>query len=162
MHQACHEFVARRLPATTEQTTVLEFGSRNVNGGIKDLIGDAKYYGVDIEDGPGVDEVCDARLFNGPADIVLCLETLEHCDDLDAFADAIVRNIKPGGIGLMTCASESRSPHSAIDGGPLRPGEFYRNVSSKAFKKAVEKAGGKVHYEEVDQKLGDLRVEIHV
>ena len=36
----------------------------------------------------------------------------------------------PGGVFIMTAAGEGRLPHSAIDGGPLRQGEFYHNVTA--------------------------------
>ena len=31
----------------------------------------------------------------------------------------------------MTCATEPRPPHSAIDGWDVRPGEWYANVASR-------------------------------
>ena len=63
-----------------------------------------------------------------PPEVVLCCEVLEHT----AAAEAIVRNayalLAPGGRLVVTAAAPGRPPHSAVDGGPLRPGEYYRNV----------------------------------
>jgi hypothetical protein len=163
VHQECFEFVARRLPTDiTKKTTVVEFGSKDVNGNIHPLIGQAKYVGIDREDGPNVDLVMDCQEYIGKADIVLCLELLEHCDDLDGVIQSIVDTIDEKGMALVTCATDPRPEHSAYDGGPLRTGEFYKNVSFKDLEKSVKKAGGKIKYKEIDVKCGDLRAEIYV
>jgi len=157
------DFVARRLPTDISKNhSVVEFGSRDVNGTIRPLLGAAQYVGVDIEPGPNVDIVMDAKRYDGPADFVLCLETLEHCDGLDDFVDAIVRNVKPKGRALITAATTGRRPHSAIDGEQLREGEYYENVTCEALEAAVAKTRGQIHYKEIDTIVGDIRVEIHV
>ncbi len=38
---------------------------------------------------------------------------------------------------LATCASRQRPPHSALDGGPLRRGEWYQNVSPIEMDRAL-------------------------
>ena len=38
--------------------------------------------------------------------------------------------LHPGGVLVMTCATDPRPPHSAIDGWDVRPGEWYANVPS--------------------------------
>ncbi len=163
MHKAVFDFVARRLPLDiTKTTTVVEFGSRDVNGTIRPLLGQADYTGVDIEEGPNVDVVMDATLWEGKADIILCLEVLEHTPDLKGFAQAIVSNLNPNGIALVTCATHGRTPHSAIDGGAVRKDEHYKNVDPTELAKAISKAGGHIHHEEINIVTGDLRAEIHV
>ena len=158
MHKGCFDYVAINLPwDITKNTTVVEFGSRDVNGTILPLLGQAQYTGVDIEPGPNVDIVCDCRDFLGHGDIVLCLELLEHCDDLDGVIQAIFDTLEDDGIAIVTCATNPRAPHSAIDGNAVRTGEYYKNVSPTAFKKAVAKAGGKIIDLEIDKKEGDLR-----
>jgi hypothetical protein len=41
--------------------------------------------------------------------------------------------LAPGGRLVVTAAAPPRAPHSAVDGGPLRPGEHYRNVDPDAL-----------------------------
>lgn len=166
MHQQCFEFVARRLPTDiTKKTKVVEFGSKDVNGNIHPLIGQAQYLGIDIEEGPNVDLVMDCVEFLGKADIVLCLEVLEHSDNVEGIIQTIVETLddaNPNSVALITCATTGRAEHSAYDGGPLHKGEYYKNVTFATVDKAVKKAGGRVTYKEIDTSCGDLRVEIHV
>jgi SAM-dependent methyltransferase len=62
---------------------VLEIGSLDINGGVRQFFPDAReYVGIDLREGPGVDLVMDAheitRREMGTFDTILCLETLEH------------------------------------------------------------------------------------
>lgn len=154
-------FFARRVLADLHVTGhVVEIGSRNINGSVRPLFADAaSYTGIDVQDGPGVDLVADGATFvpREAPDLVVCMETLEHTDQ----ADAIVRNAaamlkKPDGRLLVTCATIPREPHSAHDGGPLKEGEFYRNVPLGELVSWVEQAGLRVLEREVYMDRGDL------
>ncbi len=64
---------------------VLEVGSYNVNGSARSVFEAdcTSYIGVDIQDGPGVDVVCDGlqlleRFPDQKFDTIICMETLEH------------------------------------------------------------------------------------
>lgn len=163
MHQAVFDFVARRLPIDiTSNSTVVEFGSKDINGNIRPLLGQAQYMGIDLEEGPNVDKIMDCRDWKIPADVILCLELLEHCEDLDGVIRSIIKNIKPGGMALITCAINPRKPHSAIDGGELHDGEYYKNVNARKLTTLVNKHGGTITHKEVDKTAGDLRIEINV
>ena len=122
---------------------VVEFGSRNVNGSARDVFPGLEWIGVDLQDGPGVDVVADAAMFTTDDIIssVVCCEVLEHA----ANWKEIIRNagnvMDHDGILVITCAGPGRTPHSAIDGGPLRDGEYYRNLSAAEIKAACLEAG---------------------
>lgn len=132
MHSEAYEWLrlqaARLDPAPAR---VLEIGGRDINGSPRDLFPDADYWSIDLVPGPGVDEVADGASYTPTfvPDLVVCCEVLEHA----ANARAIVRNayalLPVGGVLLLTAAGHPRAPHSATDGGELRPGEYYRNVS---------------------------------
>lgn len=111
---------------------VIEAGSRNINGSARDVIAHNEWVGVDIEPGPGVDYVWDWCDFPQnmyvPFDLVVCTEMLEHCSNVEQVFRVAHSHLKPGGRMVVTCATAGRAPHSAIDGGPLREGEFYENV----------------------------------
>jgi hypothetical protein len=64
--------------------------------------------------------------------------------------------LTPGGHLLVTCATHPRAPHSGIDGGPLKAGEFYRNVETDELVGWVERAGLQVRVCEVHPERGDL------
>ena len=132
MHSEAYNFVKERLAGTiTKGALVLEIGSYNVNGSVRDLFaGCTEYVGVDRCAGPGVDVVCDmheympGRLF----DIVVCCEVLEHDPrPKDAF-HRMMDWLKPGGILIMTCACRLRWAHTCMGAQGRRDGEHYANV----------------------------------
>lgn len=132
MHAAVRDFVARQQPIAGN---VVEFGSRDINGNVRDLLGPGDYLGIDLEAGPNVDEVADVTQLRWEPifDVVLCLEVLEHAPDAAAVCDAARDALKPGGRLIMTCATYEREPHSGLDGGALRAGEHYENIDHVAF-----------------------------
>ena len=125
MHPAAREFVA----AHRRQGAVLEFGSRFVNGGVRDLFGEP-YIGLDIEPGPGVDVVADAASYRHPVpvDVVVCCEVLEHTPAWREIIANAAANLVDGGLFILTTATDPRAPHSAVDGGAVRGGEHYANI----------------------------------
>lgn len=138
MHTAARQWVEAHLPAKAGD--VLEIGSRNINGGVRDLFADAKsFLGVDLVDGTDVDVVGDFATLDmvGVADTVLCLEVLEHVELWRDLLGACIDACRPGGTIIITAAGPTREPHSAIDGGRLRPDEYYENLTTKALKKEL-------------------------
>jgi hypothetical protein len=119
---------------------VLEIGSLDINGGVRSLFDATHYHGLDLADGPGVDEVADAADWR-PArtyDVVVSTEVLEHAPRWrDVLANAWA-GVADRGRLLMTCATDPRAPHSAIDGWQVRPGEHYANVAPAAVQAVVD------------------------
>lgn len=80
------KFIERyAVPAIPVGTRILELGSLNVNGTIRDLFEGhcEEYIGIDLRDGVGVDEVMpfhdlSYRFGWRSFGAVICLETLEH------------------------------------------------------------------------------------
>jgi SAM-dependent methyltransferase len=112
---------------------VLEIGSLDVNGSLRPLLtGCASYHGIDLVEGPGVDEVADAGTWTAADrfDLVLCAEVLEHAPAWRDVLHTAWSVLRPGGWLIVTCATDGRAPHSAVDGLEVRPGEHYENVST--------------------------------
>jgi len=129
MHAAAKAFVQRW--ASTDPVSVVEIGSRDINGEIRHLWPNATWYhGLDLHAGPGVDTVCDACEYTPPrpVHVVVCCEVLEHADNWRGIVLQACSWLRPGGRLIITCAGAGRRPHSAADGGDLRPGEYYGNV----------------------------------
>jgi hypothetical protein len=143
MHPSAHDYVAEQVAKYGPFVSVLEVGSRNVNGGVRYLFGECVYEGVDIVDGDGVDFVCDATVWlpSGPYDCVVCCEVFEHVAAWPAIVDNAFKVLMPNGVLLLTMAGPGRTPHSAIDGGPVRPGEFYGNVQPDELLELLLEAG---------------------
>ncbi len=135
MHMAAYAFVERAVAALGPFCSVLEIGSRNVNGGVRDLFGDCVYEGVDKEPGPGVDWVCDATkdLPSGPYDCVVCCEVFEHEQEWPRIVERAARVLMRGGALIVTAAGPGRAEHSAIDGGRLHADEWYANIEPAAL-----------------------------
>lgn len=132
MHPEARGFVRTALLRHTPRV-VLEVGSRDINGGVRDLfVGAESYVGIDVVDGPGVDLVADGATYwpDQRPDTVVCCEVLEHAPEAEAIVRHLVEVVSPGGLVIFTCAGPLRTPHSAVDGGPLRAGEFYRNLAA--------------------------------
>jgi SAM-dependent methyltransferase len=130
MHQQAYEFIATNAKRLGHVEFVLEIGSRNVNGSVRGLFSSGRYLGLDVMPGPGVDVVANGAEFvpDGQPDVVVCCEVLEHADAAPTIVSHALSLLRSGGVLLLTAAGPERAPHSAIDGGPLRSGEHYRNI----------------------------------
>lgn len=95
---------------------VLEIGSLNVNGSVRENFPEAEYIGIDFREGPGVDLVLDAidlpsKFPAGYFDIVLCLETLEHCEHWADVLNSGWSVLKVGGKMCVTTPSKAKGYH---------------------------------------------------
>ena len=131
-HKSCIEFGKRAI--TSEDVvgrSVIEVGSLNYNGSLRSMVeslGPSKYLGVDIEEGPGVDRVCNAEnlvsvLGSESYDLVISTEMLEHVWDWRSVINNIKNITKPGGIMLITTRSKGYGFHGA-------PFDFWRYEKS--------------------------------
>lgn len=142
MHPEALAWVAAH--ATSEPVEVLDIGGRNINGGVRQLFPNAtRYIAVDIREGAGVDVVADAASWvpDQEYDVVVSTETFEHTDVWPEICQTAHKACKAGGKLILTMAGPGRAGHSAIDGGPLRPGEYYGNVDPEQLREALEACG---------------------
>lgn len=121
MNFSCLEFAAVTLEEEDVRgKRVLEVGARNVNGTLRPTLeswGPTEYIGIDIEAGPRVDKVLDARdlvaeFGTGHFDLVVCTETLEHVRDWRAAVSNMKRVCKKGGLLLVTAPSRGFGYHA--------------------------------------------------
>lgn len=131
MHVEAAAFVALTARRLGPFQSVLELGGLDINGSVRTYFPGARYVSVDIVGGPGVDVVADATTYRPTErfDAVVCCEVLEHVPDPDGFVATAWGSLRPGGLFILTAACPPRAGHSAVDGGPLRPGEWYQNVT---------------------------------
>lgn len=133
MHAEAKKWVADTLTELPSFERVLEIGSYNVNGSIKPVVqllsGAPDYTGIDVREGPGVDEVVDGATYEAnPFDLIVCCETLEHAPNADDVIANAYKLLKRGGYFVATMATHNRSPHTN-DGDKLTDdSEFYANV----------------------------------
>ena len=123
-HMSCVEFGKRALiREDVEGKKVIEIGSLNVNGSLRDVtmeLNPSGYIGIDITKGFGVDMICRAedmmREFgNNSFDVVISTELLEHVKDWRKVISNIKNVCKPGGIILITTRSRGFPLHGYPD-----------------------------------------------
>lgn len=144
MHPEAYEYVRHAsYHLYPRPVRVVEIGSRNINGSVRGLFSDAlQYRGLDLYEGPDVDIVANGATWQ-PArderpDAVVCCEVLEHATTAADIVRNAVKMLRPGGTAIFTCAGAGRTPHSAIDGGPIREGEHYENVTREMVEEWIE------------------------
>lgn len=124
---------------------VLEIGSLDINGSVREFFSGCQYLGIDIGPGRGVDLVVGGDRFRGPDagyDTIVSCECLEHDPHWqDTFRNAL-RMLRPDGIMIVTCAHLGRrqhgtskttprdSPHTAHADLP----DYYRNLGETDFR----------------------------
>lgn len=102
---------------------VLDVGSLDVNGSLKEDFKDYDYTGVDMREGANVDVVLNghdlSKHFKQEFDLVLCFDTLEH-DDLFWLTVAEMRKVlKSGGWLIIGTPSINHPIHR-------HPRDYYR------------------------------------
>jgi len=117
MHLACDkfwEFVSKRFPSYFSGD-ILEFGSYNINGTIRDHFknGCKNYVGIDWRDGPCVDIVGLAHKvkFNYKVDAVFSASMLEHDPYWEKSLENMINHLNPGGILVLSWGSAKNAVH---------------------------------------------------
>jgi SAM-dependent methyltransferase len=171
MHTEAFDFVRRVVQALPRLKRVLEFGSRNVNGTVREIFTDANsiggiYHGLDLVPGENVFIVADAADWRPPVseefplakwlyDAVVCCEVFEHTPRVADICKSAFEVLKPGGVFIVTCASQWREPHSVNGNGPPKKGEHYEGIFSDDLASEMESAGFSVAFIDVNAPMVD-------
>ena len=124
---------------------VLEVGSQNINGSIRQFFSRAEsFVGLDLSMADDVDWTIPGELVELPdcwADTSVSTECFEHCKDWKNVFLNMIRITKPGGLIIITCASTCRATHGTIDSdiesSPFTS-NYYKNISLKDLSNAVD------------------------
>lgn len=140
--------VARHLGDYFTRCRVLEIGSLDINGSVRDYFHKCQYTGIDVAEGKGVDLVCQGQEYAAPSDSfdqVISCEAMEHNPHWSATFLNMVRMCKPGGLVLMTCATTGRTEHGTgkaeAESSPLTVKlgwNYYRNLSQADFAGVID------------------------
>lgn len=134
------ESVRSKFPDNFYKAKVLEIGSLNINGTIRDLFVDCDYLGVDVGEGKDVDLVCLGQDLDHPDqtyDTTISCECFEHNPDWEETFLNMHRMTKIGGLVIFSCATTGRPEHgtsrcSPADA-PLISWDYYRNLTEQDF-----------------------------
>jgi len=132
-------------PSLIPAAEIIEIGSYDVNGSVRDIFRGAKsFVGVDLTEGPGVDIVGFGHEIehpDGSYDISVSGECFEHDPHWKATFDNMVRMTRPGGLVVFTCASHGRPEHgtsrSDVTDSPGTQSEgldYYLNLTEEDFR----------------------------
>jgi SAM-dependent methyltransferase len=120
-NRSCIAFGERSLsrPLVADRD-VLEVGSLDVNGSLRpwvESLRPARYVGVDLTPGPGVDEVVDAtglvgRFGRESFDLVITTEMVEHTRDWRSVVSNLKGVLRPGAHLLVTTRSPGFPYHA--------------------------------------------------
>ena len=127
------EFVAEH---DLKGKTVVDIGSRDINGTYRELFPESNYFGVDIVEGPNVDIIMDSKEWNElkNVDVVISGQTLEHVINVTKLMKSIWNVLKPGGIICIIAPSA----------GPMHEPPWTGNFSEARMRDVVSKAGFEV------------------
>src|SRR5574343_1072721 len=102
--------VKEKYPNNFKNIKVVDFGSLDVNGSLKDMFDNCEYLGVDIVQGNNVDIVTKAHEFTSDVqyDTVISGEMLEHDEYWKQSLMNMYNVCKQGGLIAISCAGEGR------------------------------------------------------
>lgn len=137
------EEVKKEFPEFFSGQRVLEVGSLNINGTVRDFFDNCVYTGVDVAAGPDVDVVMQGQDLAYPDnsfDVSVSAECFEHNPYWrETFAN-MARMTRTGGLVAFTCAAEGRPEHgtsrSDVGSSPLTVSlgwDYYKNLGEQDF-----------------------------
>lgn len=137
--------IKEKYPKYFKGKKVLDIGSLDINGNNRFLLDSCNYIGLDVGEGPNVDVVQVAHLYDAPDeyfDLIISTEVFEHDMFYESSIINIIRMLKPGGAFIFTCASTGREEHGTrkSDGSWAAPllieiseewSDYYKNITEK-------------------------------
>lgn len=133
------------------QASVLEVGSLDINGSVRDLFDGCRYIGVDLQPGRGVDLACPGHLLDLPTghfDTVISAECFEHNPFWRETLANMLRMTRPGGLLMISCATTGRKEHGTSrtnpDASPFTVQarwDYYKNLTAAHLAQAADLPG---------------------
>lgn len=137
-HQSQLDFVSSiksRFPECFEGKKVLEIGSLDINGSVRQFFTNCQYIGVDLGHGKGVDIIAkgeDLTYDDNLFDTVISCECLEHNEKWAETFNNMTR--MSSGLVLMTCATVGRPEHGTKRTSPSDApfcNDYYMNLTEQ-------------------------------
>jgi SAM-dependent methyltransferase len=165
MHDEAFAFVhkvAVTLPGYFLRKKVLEVGSLDINGSVRPLFTQCDYWGIDLGEGNGVDQVINILDFPGKFyDVVISSEMLEHDREWKFSLIKMFNCLVHGGLLIFTCAGPDRPPHGTMRENPEASpftNDYYGNLSIKDVTQALNLPEAFFHYTlQYDRGKNDLQ-----
>jgi len=130
------------FPDAFTGVAVLEVGSLNINGTVRDFFDAKEYIGVDLIEGPGVDRICAGEhldYVDNWFDVVVSAECFEHNE---AWRETFANMVRMSGkYVFFTCASTGRAEHgthASHPGDSPATHDYYMNLTELDFRDAFD------------------------
>jgi SAM-dependent methyltransferase len=147
MHREQRNFIKRisiKFSKYFHNAKVLDVGSLNINGCVKEFTFSCDYTGIDVGPGNNVDVVCPGQDFNDPEesyDMVCSSECFEHNPFWVETFRNMIRLCKSEGFVFFTCSTTGRKEHGTKEALPLASPltvelgwNYYKNLEEKDFR----------------------------
>ena len=131
--------VKDQFPEYFKGTKVLEVGSLNINGSVRQFFEANEYIGCDLGEGAGVDIVCQGHELpypDGSFDVVISCECFEHDQHWEKTFQKMIDLARKGGLIIFSCATIGRPEHGTARTSPTDApfvNDYYRNLSEEDF-----------------------------
>ena len=119
---------------------VLEIGSLNINGTVRDFfVNSEEYVGCDLGEGRGVDIVCaghELAYADGYFDVAISCECFEHDKNWRKTFSKMVDLVRVGGLVIFSCATTGRQEHGTTRTSPADApftNDYYMNLEAGHF-----------------------------
>lgn len=128
-----------------EKTKVLEVGSLNINGTVRDLFSTSFYIGIDLAAGPGVDLIAPGHTVpfaDEFFDLSISCECFEHNPFWEETFMNMVRMTSE--MVIFTCATEGRPEHGTSRSSEAESPftvdmwDYYMNLTEKDFLEKID------------------------
>lgn len=160
--QAFFREMKEKFPSFFSNVRVLDIGSLDINGNLKQLFNEPNYIGVDVGEGPNVDVVSKGHEYDSDElfDVVVSAECFEHDMYYDKTIKNMIRLLKPGGLMIFSCASTCRPEHGTLRSRPQDAPllnqideewkNYYKNLDESDIREVVniEETFHKFHFRE--------------
>ncbi len=131
--------VKDEFPEYFKGTKVLEIGSLNINGSVRQFFEPDQYIGCDLGEGAGVDIVCEGHELpyaNESFDVVISCECFEHDKHWEKTFQKMIDLARKGGLVIFSCATIGRPEHGTTRTSPADApftNDYYRNLREEDF-----------------------------
>ena len=144
-HQSQLDFVKSvkdMFPYSFKDAKVLEVGSLDINGSVRQFFNKCDYVGVDLAEGNGVDLIGRIHLLpmtDNSFDTVISCECFEHDKHWKETFETMWRIAR--GLVIFSCATTGRPEHGTTATSPADSpftNDYYRNLTEQDFKETFE------------------------
>lgn len=137
--------VAKMYPVHFFNSRVVEVGSLNINGSVRQFFSQPTLYvGCDLGPGPGVDIVCrghELTFRDESFDVAISCECFEHDKDWQKTFKKMVDLTKYMGLVIFSCATTDRPEHGTTQSSPADApftNDYYKNLTERDFLDAFD------------------------